>query len=131
MHGINGYIYCNGPTLQMEPGEKRRIIIMGFGSEVDMHSPVFAGQSLNYQGAFAAVAWRVGTCLLHTYFDSNLIPANHRHYRSAGTSIYSPGVMPATTFVTEIEAGSAGAWDYYCNILDHINAGMKGRIVVG
>ena len=51
MHAINGYVYCNGPTLQMEPGEKRRVIIMGFGSEVDMHSPVFVGQSVSHMGA--------------------------------------------------------------------------------
>ena len=44
--------------------------------------------------------------------------------------MYSIGVMPATTFVVELEAGAPGTWDYYCNILDHINAGMKGRIVV-
>ncbi|GBF99637.1 multicopper ferroxidase [Raphidocelis subcapitata] len=97
MHSINGYLYCNGPTLQMQPGEKLRLIIMGFGSEVDMHSPVFAGQTLSHQG----------------------------------TSTYSVGVMPATTFVVDLEAGAPGTWDYYCNILDHINAGMKGRMVVG
>jgi FtsP/CotA-like multicopper oxidase with cupredoxin domain len=39
--------------------------------------------------------------------------------------------MPATTFVVDLEAGAPGAWDYYCYILDHINAGMKGRLVVG
>lgn len=96
MHSINGYVYCNGPTLQLRPGQSTRLIIMGFGSEVDMHSPVFAGQSLSHRGS----------------------------------SIYSPGVMPATTFMLDMKAGALGQWDYYCNILDHINAGMKGRIVV-
>ena len=96
MHGINGYLFCNGPTLQLKPDQTMRLIIMGFGSEVDMHSPVFSGQRLT----------------------------NH------GSSVYSPGVMPATTFVVNLEAGSPGRWDYYCNILDHINAGMKGRLVV-
>lgn len=50
MHAINGYLYCNGPTLQLAPGAKLRTILMGFGSEVDMHSPVFAGQSLSHLG---------------------------------------------------------------------------------
>lgn len=50
MHAINGFIYCNAPTLQLAPGAKLRTILMGFGSEVDMHSPVFAGQSLTHVG---------------------------------------------------------------------------------
>lgn len=50
MHAINGYLYCNGPTLQLAPGDKLRTILMGFGSEVDMHSPIFAGQSLAHLG---------------------------------------------------------------------------------
>lgn len=50
MHTINGYLYCNGPTLQLAPGAKLRTVLMGFGSEVDMHSPVFAGQSLSNLG---------------------------------------------------------------------------------
>lgn len=50
MHAINGYIYCNGPKLQLQSGQKMRLIIMGFGSEVDMHSPVFVGQSITHQG---------------------------------------------------------------------------------
>jgi len=96
MHGINGYVYCNGPTLKLKPSQAVRLIVMGFGSEVDMHSPVFAGQTTSFRGS----------------------------------SVYSVGVMPATTFVLELVAGQPGSWDYYCNILDHINAGMKGRIVV-
>ena len=51
MHGINGYIFCNGPTLQLAPGERLRLVVMGFGSEVDMHSPVFSGQTVLSQGA--------------------------------------------------------------------------------
>lgn len=51
MHGINGYIYCNGPTLQLKRGETVRWLVMGFGSEVDMHSPVFDGQAVQYAGA--------------------------------------------------------------------------------
>ena len=50
MHAINGYVYCNGPTLQLEQGEKLRLVVMGFGSEVDMHSAVFSGQSVSRQG---------------------------------------------------------------------------------
>jgi plastocyanin len=39
--------------------------------------------------------------------------------------------MPAVASVVELRASEApGSWPYYCNILDHINAGMRGRIVV-
>lgn len=51
MHGINGFIYCNNPTLQLKRGETVRWLVMGFGSEVDMHSPVFDGQAVQYAGA--------------------------------------------------------------------------------
>lgn len=50
MHAINGYVYCNGPTLQLRQGETVRWLVMGFGSEVDMHSPVFDGQAVQYAG---------------------------------------------------------------------------------
>lgn len=128
MHAINGYLYCNSPTLQMKPGETRRVIIMGFGSEVDMHSPVFVGQSVSHMGA---LDWQAERTSLLGCADDARLRLTRSLLRSTGSSIYSPGVMPATTFVVDVQAGSAGAWDYYCNILDHINAGMKGRIVVG
>lgn len=50
MHSINGYINCNGPSLELQQGEKVRLIVIGFGSEVDMHSPVFPGQTIRYLG---------------------------------------------------------------------------------
>jgi hephaestin len=52
MHQINGYVFCNGPTLQLKKGQTVRWLVMGFGSEVDMHSPVFDGQSVQYAGAW-------------------------------------------------------------------------------
>lgn len=48
----------------------------------------------------------------------------------AGNPSYSVGLMPSNTFVLEMSANSTGTWNYYCNILDHINAGMKARMVV-
>lgn len=52
MHGINGYVYCNGPTLQLTAGQRVRWMVMGFGSEPDMHSPVFDGQAVEYAGVY-------------------------------------------------------------------------------
>lgn len=96
MHTINGYLYCNGPSLQVTAGEKVRWLIMGFGSEADMHSPVFEGQQVEY----------------------------------GGQPIYSVGLMPSNTFVVDMVANNTGTWNYYCNILDHINAGMQARMLV-
>jgi hephaestin len=96
MHTMNGYIYCNGPTLQVNAGDKVRWMVMGFGSEADMHSPVFEGQAVEF----------------------------------GGQPVYSVGLMPSNTYVVDITANSTGTWDYYCNILDHIWAGMKSRMVV-
>ena len=55
MHQINGYVYCNGPTLQLKKGQTVRWLVMGFGSEVDMHSPVFDGQAVQYAGVCVCV----------------------------------------------------------------------------
>jgi len=45
MHQANGYLYCNQPgSLALPLGTNVRWIVFGFGSETDMHSPVFAGQ---------------------------------------------------------------------------------------
>jgi FtsP/CotA-like multicopper oxidase with cupredoxin domain len=52
------------------------------------------------------------------------------HAACAGNPSYSVGLMPSNTFVLEMAANSTGPWSYYCNILDHINAGMKARMVV-
>jgi hypothetical protein len=53
MHSINGFVYCNGPTLNLTRDETLRVIVMGFGSEVDMHSAVFQGQIISKQGEAA------------------------------------------------------------------------------
>lgn len=49
---------------------------------------------------------------------------------TAGEPMYSVGLMPSNTYALEMSANSTGSWDYYCNVLDHITAGMKARMVV-
>lgn len=51
MHSINGYVYCNSPTLQLSAGQRVRWLVMAFGSEADMHSPVFEGQAVRRSAA--------------------------------------------------------------------------------
>jgi hephaestin len=96
MHTINGFVFCNGPTLQLPVGSSVRWYVMGFGSEADMHSPVFEGQDVSY----------------------------------AGQPVYSVAVLPSNTFTIDMLANTTGTWQYYCNILDHINAGMRSRMLI-
>ena len=54
-HGINGYIYCNLPGLTAPRGSTLRLLLVGMGSEGDMHSPAFTSQVLKGQStAFGA-----------------------------------------------------------------------------
>jgi hephaestin len=50
MHGINGYVYGNGPMMEMKAGEKVRFYLMGMGTEVDLHTPHFHGQTVSAMG---------------------------------------------------------------------------------
>lgn len=108
MHQMNGFIACNGPTLQLPVGSRVRWLVLGFGSEVDMHSPVFDGQAIEYAGAHAH-SWRLrggdlaplfvhDDCLTHRLRDGHhhtlvsdspllllllLLPPRPRHRRRA------------------------------------------------
>lgn len=50
-HAINGYLYCNLPGLEAVRGSTLRLLLVGMGSEADMHSPVFTGQVLRSKSA--------------------------------------------------------------------------------
>ncbi|HEU4697994.1 MAG TPA: multicopper oxidase domain-containing protein [Gemmatimonadales bacterium] len=49
-HGINGYIYGNLPMQTMRQGERVRWYMIGFGNEVDLHTPHWHGQTGLAQG---------------------------------------------------------------------------------
>jgi len=46
MHSINGYVYGNLPGLTMKLGERVRWYLMGMGTEVDLHTPHWHGQTV-------------------------------------------------------------------------------------
>ncbi len=46
MHSINGYVFGNLPGLVMDLGERVRWYIIAMGTEVDLHSPHWHGNSL-------------------------------------------------------------------------------------
>lgn len=52
MHSINGYVYGNLPlvALTMKKNERVRWYVMGLGTEVDLHTPHWHGQTLLFMG---------------------------------------------------------------------------------
>lgn len=45
MHGVNGYLYGNGPVVTVRKGERVRWYLMAMGTEVDMHTPHWHGNT--------------------------------------------------------------------------------------
>lgn len=50
MHAINGYVYGNGPTPTMNAGERVRWYLLSLGTEVDLHTPHWHGNTAVYDG---------------------------------------------------------------------------------
>jgi FtsP/CotA-like multicopper oxidase with cupredoxin domain len=50
MHSINGYVYGNGPVLQLEKGRRVRWYVMAMGTEVDLHTPHWHGSTVVANG---------------------------------------------------------------------------------
>ncbi len=46
MHSINGYVFGNLPGLDMKKGERVRWYLMGMGTEVDLHTPHWHGNTV-------------------------------------------------------------------------------------
>lgn len=46
MHGINGYVYCNAPLLTLTRGDPVKLYLFSLGTEVDLHTPLFASTAL-------------------------------------------------------------------------------------
>lgn len=51
MHSINGYSYCNTPRPVFKQGTRVRWVLLSYGTEVDLHSPLFQNQALTVGGA--------------------------------------------------------------------------------
>ena len=49
-YAINGFIFGNLPGLTMKLGERVRWYLLGMGNEIDLHSPHWHGETVNYQG---------------------------------------------------------------------------------
>ncbi len=50
MHSINGYVFGNQPMMTVQKGERVRWYVMGMGTEVDLHTPHWHGNTLTVNG---------------------------------------------------------------------------------
>lgn len=50
MHSINGFVYGNLPGLEMKLGERVRWYMLGMGTEVDLHTPHWHGNTGTWAG---------------------------------------------------------------------------------
>lgn len=50
MHSINGYVYGNQPMMAMRQGQHVRWYVMAMGTEVDLHTPHWHGNTLTNMG---------------------------------------------------------------------------------
>ncbi len=50
MHSINGYVYGNLPGLDVRKGQRVRWYLMGMGTEVDLHTPHWHGNTVTVMG---------------------------------------------------------------------------------
>jgi FtsP/CotA-like multicopper oxidase with cupredoxin domain len=71
-HSINGYIFGNLPGLSMRMGERVRWYLMGMGTEVDLHTPHWHGQTVTVAGMRTDVT----SLLPATMVVANMVPDN-------------------------------------------------------
>src|SRR3954470_8183785 len=50
MHSINGYVFGNQPLMTAKSGERVRWYVMSLGTEVDLHTPHWHGQTVTSMG---------------------------------------------------------------------------------
>jgi hypothetical protein len=50
MHSINGYVFGNMPMITMHRGERVRWYVMSMGTEVDLHTPHWHGNTVTVNG---------------------------------------------------------------------------------
>ena len=50
MHSINGYVFGNQPMVTMHRGEHVRWYVMSMGTEVDLHTPHWHGNTVTVNG---------------------------------------------------------------------------------
>eukprot|EP00794_Sanderia_malayensis_P014203 gene14203-15685_t len=103
MHGINGYIYGNGPRngnfLVMNTNSKIAWYLIGVGNEVDIHT-------------------------VHFHANNFVHKTNSEHNHD----VYN--IFPGVYETLEMTPKNPGTWLLHCHVHDHLEAGMETRYTV-
>jgi hephaestin len=98
MHSINGYVYGNGPVPVMRKGQRVRWYVFSLGTEVDLHTPHWHGNTVTINGGMRTdmvqimpgmmmsadmVPDDVGTWLFHCHVNDHIVAGMQMRYRVA------------------------------------------------
>lgn len=97
MHSINGFIFGNLQGLTVHRGERVRWHLIALGTEVDLHTAHWHGETV-YEGGW---------------------PFGRR------TDVVE--LLPASMKTVDMYADNPGTWLFHCHVADHITAGMTTR----
>ncbi|MEP7191681.1 MAG: multicopper oxidase domain-containing protein [Actinomycetota bacterium] len=95
MHSINGYVYGNGPVPTMRKGERVRWYTFSLGTEVDLHTPHWHGNTETTNGMRSDMIQLmpgmmmvsdmqpddVGTWLFHCHVNDHILAGMQGRYR--------------------------------------------------
>lgn len=94
MHSINGYVFGNLPGLNMRVGNRVRWYMIGMGTEVDLHTPHWHGNTLLMNGS------------------------------RMGMRTDMAELLPGSMKILDMQPDNSGTWLFHCHVNDHITAGM-------
>lgn len=100
MHSVNGFIFGNLLGLEAKQGEKVRWHVLGMGSEIDLHTPHWHGETV-----------QVGAP--HIARNTDVLE-----------------LLPASMVTADMKAFNPGEWLYHCHVADHIHAGMATTFTI-
>ena len=72
MHSINGYVFGNQPPMTMRKGKRVRWYVMSMGTEVDLHTPHWHGNTVTVNG----MRMDVVSLLPATMIVADMVPDN-------------------------------------------------------
>jgi len=98
MHSINGYVYGNGPLITLKKGQRVRWYIFTLGTEVDLHTPHWHGNTVTSMGMRTDMTHLlpgdmmvadmqpddVGTWLFHCHVNDHIAAGMLTRYRVTG-----------------------------------------------
>lgn len=94
MHAVNGYVYGNAPGLNTKVGQRVRWYVIALGTEVDLHTPHWHGNTLLLNGT------------------------------QMGMRTDMVELLPGSMKILDMQPDDPGTWLFHCHVNDHISAGM-------